>query len=85
MDRAASLTKGVTSPIRGTDIERFGKPGPGSTPTIVRAFKSAVTKRINESRGIPGAPVWQRNDYDHIIRNMGIRSRKPIGRAQITP
>ncbi len=28
--------------------ERFGKPVAGSLPTIVRSFKSAVAKRINE-------------------------------------
>jgi len=32
-------------------------------------FKTAVTKRINESRGTPGIPVWQRSYYEHIIRN----------------
>ena len=32
-------------------------------------FKSLVTKRINVLRGTPGAPVWQRNYYEHIIRN----------------
>ena len=27
------------------------------------------TKRINEQRGTPGAPVWQRDYFEHIIRN----------------
>jgi len=36
---------------------------------IVRGFKSAVTKRINELRGSPGVPIWQRNYYEHVIRN----------------
>jgi hypothetical protein len=49
--------------------EKFCKPVPGSIPTIVRSFKSAVTKRINKMRNTPGAPVWQRNYYEHIIRN----------------
>jgi REP element-mobilizing transposase RayT len=40
-----------------------------SLGSIVGSFKSAVTKRINELRGTPGAPVWQRNYYEHIIRN----------------
>ena len=26
-------------------------------------------KRINAIRGTPRAPVWQRDDYEHIIRN----------------
>ncbi|MGQ9828175.1 MAG: transposase, partial [Roseiflexus sp.] len=42
---------------------------PGSIGAIVRAFKSATTKRINESRHTPGAPVWQRNYYECIIRD----------------
>jgi REP element-mobilizing transposase RayT len=41
---------------------------PGSLGAIVRSFKSATTKRINALRGTPGAPVWQRNYYEHIIR-----------------
>ena len=42
---------------------------PGSLGAIVRSFKSAVTKRINEARGTPSIPVWQRNYHEHIIRN----------------
>ena len=49
--------------------EQFGKPVAGSIPTIVRAFKSAVTRHINIARNTPGVPVWQRNYYEHIIRN----------------
>jgi len=49
--------------------EQFGKPTVGTIPTIVRSFKSAVTKRINARRGTPGLPVWQRNYWEHIIRN----------------
>jgi len=59
--------------------EQFGKPVPGSIPTIIRAFKSAVTRRINEHRGTPGAPVWQRNYYEHIIRTtVGAHGRSPL-------
>ncbi len=43
----------------------------GSLGAIVRSFKSAVTKRINTLRSTPSAPVWQRNYYEHIIRNEG--------------
>ena len=39
---------------RAPTVERFGKPVSGSIPTIVRSFKSAVTKRINELRQTPG-------------------------------
>ena len=37
--------------------------------SLIAGFKSASTKRINLVRGTPGTPVWQRNYYDHIIRN----------------
>jgi REP element-mobilizing transposase RayT len=36
---------------------------------IVRAFKSFSARRINEIRKTPGIPVWQRNYYEHIVRN----------------
>jgi len=39
----------------------------GSLPVIIRGFKSAVTKRINEMCHIKSKPVWQRNYYEHII------------------
>ncbi len=54
---------------RAPTREQFGKPVPGSIPTIMRSFKSAATKRINELRNTPGVPVWQRNYYEHVIRN----------------
>jgi hypothetical protein len=42
---------------------------PGSLGAIVRSFKSAVTKSAHEYRESPGAPIWQRNYYEHVIRN----------------
>ncbi len=36
---------------------------------LVGAFKTASTKRINIVRGTPGVPIWQRNYYEHVIRN----------------
>jgi REP element-mobilizing transposase RayT len=36
---------------------------------IVRALKTFSAKRINELRGTPGVPVWQRNYYERVIRN----------------
>ena len=49
--------------------ERFGQPTSDSLPTAVRLLKSATTSRINTLRGTPGQPVWQRNYYEHVIRN----------------
>jgi len=54
---------------RAPTIEQFGKPTSDSIPTIIRLFKSATTKRINEYRNTPAVSVWQRNYYEHIIRN----------------
>ncbi len=48
---------------------------PNSIGAIIRAYKSAVTYQINQLRGTPGAPIWQRNYHEHIIRDMDELSR----------
>lgn len=65
--RAPTFPVAPMNPVAIT--EQFGKPVPQSIPTIVRAYKSAVTKRINEINHTPATPIWQRNYYEHIIRN----------------
>jgi REP-associated tyrosine transposase len=58
------------APHRGsTTYDRFGKPVSNSNPTIIRLFKASVTKQINNIRGTPRLRVWQRNYYEHIIRD----------------
>ena len=57
--------KALSCPYQG----EFGKPVAGSIPTIIGSFKSAVTRKINIARNSSGSPVWQRNYYDHIIRD----------------
>lgn len=42
----------------------------GSLGAIIGQFKSIVTKQINKIRNAPGCAVWQRNYYEHIIRNI---------------
>ena len=42
---------------------------PDSLGSIIGQFKSNVTRRINASCGAPGIPVWQRNYFEHVIRN----------------
>ncbi len=49
--------------------EEFGKSTVNSIPTIIKLFKSTVTKQINELRGTPGKPVWQRNYFERVIRD----------------
>jgi putative transposase len=38
-------------------------------PTVVGYLKMNAAKAINELRGTPGIPVWQRNYYEHVVRN----------------
>ena len=54
-------------PTDGT--RAFSKPLAGVLSTIVGAFKSAVTRRINRIRDTPGETVWQTRFHDHIVRN----------------
>lgn len=41
----------------------------GSLGAIIRSYKGGVTFRINSMRGTNTPPIWQRNYYEHIIRN----------------
>ena len=59
----------TTQQTRATHASPLRGPKPRSIGTIAGAFKSAVTKRINALRDNPGCPVWQRNYYEHVIRN----------------
>jgi REP element-mobilizing transposase RayT len=47
------------------------KPAPTKTvlSEIVRGFKTFSAKGINKFRNSRGLPVWQRNYYEHVIRN----------------
>lgn len=42
---------------------------PRSLGSFVARFKAVCTKRIKETGQIVETPVWQRNYYEHIIRN----------------
>lgn len=46
-------------------------PKPSSLGTVIGQFKSRVTKRLWKIPDLNGIPIWQRNYYDHIIRNNG--------------
>jgi len=49
--------------------ESFGKPISGSVPSIIRSFKSAVTRLINLLSYPHKIIVWQNNYYEHTIRS----------------
>ena len=53
------------APLRNQRLYRK----PKSLASLIAGFKSAVTTRINGMRDTPGQPVWQRNYWEHIIRN----------------
>ena len=42
---------------------------PGSLGAIVRAYKASVSFRIHAMQGYDETPIWQRNYYEHIIRD----------------
>ena len=66
------ITKNNDDPGRGdrpvAPTKAHG-PIPKSLGALISGYKSAVTVRINQIRGTPGYPVWQRSYYDHIIRD----------------
>ena len=64
-----STVEVIPIPRRAPTQEGFQKPVKGSVPTMIRSYKSAVAYRINLMRQLQGVPVWQRNYWEHIIRN----------------
>ena len=44
-------------------------PLPGSIGAIIGSFKSAASKRFREIPNNPEKRLWQRNYYEHVIRN----------------
>ena len=38
-------------------------------PKIIGYFKMNTAKRANQIRSMPGAPFWQRDYYEHVIRD----------------
>ena len=64
----ASETEITPSTNKPNQTSEFKSPSQ-TIGAIIRGFKSATTKQINVCRNSPGTPVWQRNYYEHIIRN----------------
>ena len=54
-------TVGARSPRPTGDSPALGK--------IVAYFKYQSTKHINQHHNTPGTRIWQRNFYDHVIRD----------------
>ena len=58
---------GATRRVAPTKIPHG--PQAGSIGAVIAQYKSIVTKRINEHRNTSGVSVWQRNYWEHVIRN----------------
>ena len=70
---------GIASPLQRRQQQQqpprpHGAPS-GSLGAIVGNFKSITTRRINRMRHTPGGQVWQRNYWEHIIRNQAAYER----------
>ena len=42
---------------------------PGSLSAIMQNFQSVTTRKINRIRKTPAVRLWQRDYWEHIIRN----------------
>ncbi len=64
------IENGRGTACRAFANRQFGLSHANTLSTIVGAYKSAVTKKINQLNGVSsGSSIWQRNYYEHIIRN----------------
>jgi putative transposase len=66
----------TASPAEFVDGPNVGMNHSGSVPPkrkplgrLIAAFKTVSTRRVNDLRSTPGANLWQRNYYDHVIRD----------------
>jgi len=53
--------RGGSRPAPTTKIKPLGE--------LIGAFKTVSAKNINIIRGLPGHAIWQRNYYEHIVRD----------------
>ena len=58
----------LESPLIDPEIRRLTRRAM-LIPKMIGYYRMNVAKQINQMRGTPGVPVWQRNYYERIIRN----------------
>ncbi len=63
----ASLPNVSIESLDGSPLPRG--PKPASLGAIISQFKSRATKRLWKIPSLTRTPIWQRNYYEHIIRN----------------
>ncbi len=55
------------APLQGCVADLYREPQ--SLGSIIALFKGSVTRRVREMKCDPSFRVWQRNYYEHVIRN----------------
>jgi REP element-mobilizing transposase RayT len=65
--QTVGATQWVAPTTASTDAQIASGPRPGSIGAIIGAFKMSVTRRVQ--RELNQSAVWQRNYYEHIIRD----------------
>ncbi|HSP54608.1 MAG TPA: transposase [Dehalococcoidia bacterium] len=72
-DGASSTDVGLPlvdgSPLRSDLAPAPRRAESGSLGALIGSFKTNAAVAINNIRRAPGAPVWQRNYHEHVIRN----------------
>ncbi len=66
--RAEQSPTPTTECTRGTDTQVEQSPAP-TIGAIICAYKSITTRLANKKHNAPGRIIWQRNYYDHVIRD----------------
>ena len=64
--RTASTTDPVTRKPDGMHSDPTQRKPLGR---LIGAFKTVSTRRVSDLKGTPGAPLWQRNYHERVIRN----------------
>ena len=62
-DNASPLRRSAEVPAQPNGTQ------PGSLGAILQNFKSVSTRKVNKGNRNSGLPLWQRNYYEHVIRN----------------
>ena len=69
-EASASYTRNVQQTIKAVALpQRPIGTAPGSLGAIIQNFKSVSTRKINQILGRSGQKVWQRDYYEHIVRD----------------
>lgn len=73
--RQGLARQGLARQTPTVNSPQFGRPVRGTVGTIIGAYKSAVSRRLHRLHGSPEHPIWQRNYYEHIIRDQADMDR----------